>query len=143
MNNTAHWKEPFLFEIKFECLKELQEDLEWKITYVGSAESEEHDQILDSIMVGPVIPGVSEFVFQANAPDASKIPKNDFLGVTAVLLTCSYKTKEFIRVGYYVNNEYDSVEMIENPPPEIDLSRITRNILESKPRVTRFPIEWD
>ena len=29
-------------------------------------------------------------------------------GVTAVLLTCSYKdNQEFLRVGYYVNVEYD------------------------------------
>ena len=36
----------------------------------------------------------------------SKIPGSDILGVTVLLLTCSYNQKEFIRVGYYVNNEY-------------------------------------
>jgi hypothetical protein len=29
------------------------------------------------------------------------------LGVTVILLTCSYDGREFVRVGYYVNNEYD------------------------------------
>lgn len=29
-------------------------DLEWKLIYVGSAESEDYDQELDSCMVGPV-----------------------------------------------------------------------------------------
>ena len=33
-----------------------------------------------------------------------------------VLLTCSYKDKEFVRVGYYVNNEYNDAELRENPP---------------------------
>lgn len=31
--------------------------------YVGSAESQEYDQVLDSIMVGPIPVGVNKFVF--------------------------------------------------------------------------------
>jgi hypothetical protein len=39
--------------------------------------------------------------------------------VTALLLTCSYKGKEFVRVGYYVNVEYTDAELLdpERPPP--------------------------
>ena len=33
------------FEITFECIEDLPEDLEWKIIYVGSTESEEFDQV--------------------------------------------------------------------------------------------------
>jgi histone chaperone ASF1 len=36
----------------------------------------------------------------------SKIPEEDIIGVTVLLLTCSYQGQEFIRVGYYVSNEY-------------------------------------
>lgn len=39
-------------------------DLEWKLIYVGSPESEKHDQVLDSVLVGPVAPGSYRFVFQ-------------------------------------------------------------------------------
>lgn len=39
-------------------------DLEWKIIYVGAAESEEYDQTLDSVLVGPVPAGKHMFVFQ-------------------------------------------------------------------------------
>ena len=39
-------------------------DLEWKVIYVGSPESPEYDQILDSIMVGPIPPGTNKFLFQ-------------------------------------------------------------------------------
>lgn len=39
-------------------------DLEWKLTYVGSAESEKYDQVLDTVYVGPVAPGQYRFVFQ-------------------------------------------------------------------------------
>ena len=77
--------------------------------YVGSADSEKYDQTLDSVLVGPVEMGRNKFVFQANAPDHKLIPVNDLLGVTVVMLICSYKKQEFIRVGYYVNNEYDTM----------------------------------
>ena len=61
---------------------------------------------------------------QADPPDCSKIPREDAVGVTVVLLTCSYKNQEFIRVGYYVNNEYSEPEMKENPPLEPDYTMV-------------------
>ena len=39
-------------------------DLEWKIIYVGSASTEDHDQVLDSVLVGPIPMGSHKFVFQ-------------------------------------------------------------------------------
>lgn len=101
-------------------------DLEWKIIYVGSASSEAHDQTLDSVLVGPVPAGRHRFVFQANAPDTAKIPSDDAVGVTVVLLTCSYKGHEFVRVGYYVNNEYTDAEMTENPPAKVIFDKVSQ-----------------
>lgn len=43
---------------------------------------------------------------QAGPPDASKIPEDDLLGATVVMVTCGYKGQEFIRVGYWINNTY-------------------------------------
>ena len=48
LDNPSHFNNPFQFEITFECIEDLPEDLEWKIIYVGSAESEEFDQVLDT-----------------------------------------------------------------------------------------------
>ena len=45
-------------------------DLEWKIVYIGSAESEDYDQVLDDILVGPVTVGTKKFVFQVSASRA-------------------------------------------------------------------------
>ena len=107
---------------------------------------------------------------QADPPDPAHIPK--LLGVTVVLLTCSYREKEFIRIGYYVNIEYpqaegaaaraaaagaqeDETAMEEEEdedaaaepeqilPAGYNIADVTRNILAEKPRVTRFPIDWD
>lgn len=64
-------------------------------------------------------------------------------GVTVVLITCSYNEAEFVRVGYYVNNEYETEEMRAEPPIIAQPEKILRTILADKPRVTRFPIKWD
>ncbi len=53
---------------------------------------------------------------QADPPDAAKLPPGDVVGVTALLLTCSYQAKEFLRVGYYVNVEYADEALREAPP---------------------------
>lgn len=86
---------------------------------------------------------MNSFEFEAAAPSPAKIPPEDLLGVTVILLTASYRDQEFIRVGYYVNNAYQSEELRENPPEKVDLTQVRREVLVSKPRVTRFNIKWD
>lgn len=104
--------------------------------------SSEYDQELDSLLVGPIPVGVNKFIFEADAPDVKRIPTSEMLGVTVILLTCSYDGREFVRVGYYVNNEYDSEELAAEPPAKPVIERIRRNVLAEKPRVTRFAIKW-
>lgn len=58
-HNTEEYFEKFLLSFL--------PDLEWKIIYVGSAESEEYDQTLDSVLVGPVPAGRHMFVFQVSS----------------------------------------------------------------------------
>mmetsp|Transcript_18840 Transcript_18840/g.42103 ORF Transcript_18840/g.42103 Transcript_18840/m.42103 type:complete len:155 (-) Transcript_18840:1781-2245(-) len=142
LDNPARFENPFQFEVAFECIAPLDDDIEWRLVYVGSAESDQHDQLLDSVLVGPMQVGGYKIVFQADAPDARRIPPHDLLGVTVILLSCFYKEKEFIRVGYYVNSEYDTPELNEAPPEQPIYERIQRNILADKPRVTRYQIDW-
>ncbi|KAK3321600.1 histone chaperone ASF1 [Apodospora peruviana] len=143
--NPAPFTQEYEFEITFECLQEegLEKDLDWKLTYVGSAQSNQYDVKLEDLSVGPIPQGVNKFVFTAPAPTLEQIPKDEILGVTVILLSGSYRDREFVRIGYYVNNEYDSEELNSNPPPTPILERIRRNILAEKPRVTRFAIKWD
>ncbi|RPB25485.1 histone deposition protein Asf1 [Terfezia boudieri ATCC MYA-4762] len=143
LNNPANFMDKYQFEITFECLEQLSKDLEFKLTYVGSATSSEHDQELDSLFVGPIPVGVNKFIFEADPPNLSRIPSSEILGVTVLLLTAAYDGREFVRVGYYTNNEYDSEEMNKEPPNKPAVERIVRNVLAEKPRVTRFAIKWD
>jgi len=41
-----------------------------------------------------------------------------------------------------VRNEYETPELIENPPSEVDLSKVVRDVSVGKPRVTRLNISW-
>ena len=74
----------------------------------------------------------------AEPPDPAKIPGNDVIGVTAVILTCGFRDREFVRVGYYVNNDYVDPELRENPPPTPQYDKLQRDIFASKPIVTRL-----
>lgn len=94
LDNPSYFQNPLQLEIQYECLYPLQHgkicahwcscfvverhlnntsllvlgsDLEWKLIYVGSPESEKYDQVLDSVLVGPVAPGSYRFVFQVRA----------------------------------------------------------------------------
>ena len=58
-------------------------------------------------------------------------------------VVCILFFQEFIRVGYYVSNEYSDPELQETPPETPNFDKLTRNILASNPRVTKFKINWD
>lgn len=81
-------------------------------------------------------------MFETEAPDLSKIPNTEVIGVTVVLLSCAYDDREFVRVGYYVNNEYADETLANDPPAKPVIDKVRRNILAEKPRVTRFAIKW-
>eukprot|EP00050_Salpingoeca_kvevrii_P008085 m.300574 g.300574 ORF g.300574 m.300574 type:complete len:196 (+) comp14496_c0_seq1:455-1042(+) len=143
LSNPAPFGAVLQLEITFECLQELHDDIEWRLIYVGSARSEEYDQELECIAVGPLVKGVHKFVFESDPPDPTRIPPNELCGVTVILLTCQYRGQEFIRIGYYVNIDFADEALRENPPAQVHPDMLMRNILSSKPRVTRFPINWE
>ena len=74
-------------------------------------------------------------MLSADAPDPAKIPAADLLGVTVVLVCCAYRGQEFLRIGYYVNNEAPEGEAPSK-------ANVTRTLLAEQPRVTRVDIDW-
>lgn len=96
--------------------------------------------------VGPVPVGINSFDFTASAPQPNLLPSKEteeILGVTVLILTGSYRDKEFVRVGYYVNTEYEDEARRAEPPANVDFAGLIRNVLVEKPRVTRFNCPWD
>lgn len=73
---------------------------------------------------------------QADAPNTGLIPESDAVGVTVVLITCTYRGQEFIRIGYYVNNEYTDPELRENPPLKPDYTQVKHKMQHIHPLST-------
>lgn len=142
LNNPGKFGDPFVLEITFECYEPLTDDLDWELVYVGSAESNDYDQILDSILVGPVVEGRHKFIFEAGGPNPSKIPESDIVGVTVLLLKCRYMSQEFINIGWFVATEYTDPELQEEPPATPILEKLQRRVCTDDVRVTTFAIKW-
>lgn len=90
--------------------------------------------------VGPIPAGINAFEFTAPAPQHHLLPSvepDEILGVTVIIITASYRDKEFVRVGYYVNTYYEEEEYKENPPAVVEWDKLYRNVLIEKPKVTR------
>ncbi|BFU20651.1 anti-silencing protein, putative [Entamoeba histolytica HM-1:IMSS-B] len=141
--NPSTMNDGYSFEIYINVSEQLQEDIGIKVIYVGSSFSNEYDQILEDIAVGPLSVGLNKFTITTGPIDMSKLPDDEILGNTLILISASYKDKEFCRIGYYVNNEFEGID------PTIDVvkremlvpEKITRTL--SEPRVTLFPCYWD
>ena len=84
----------------------------------------------------------SDTELQANPPNPEKIPEADLVGVTVVLLTCSYRAAEFIRIGYYVSNDYTQPELKETNPSPPQMDKLQRNILATNPRYGHYSTRW-
>lgn len=61
-------------------------------------------------------------------------------------MTASYRSQEFIRVGYYVHNQLigelqEGKEIDDLSLPDL-VRQIKRTIISDKPRVTKFNIDW-
>ncbi|CAI2334734.1 unnamed protein product [Caenorhabditis sp. 36 PRJEB53466] len=142
LDNPAMFTDKFKLEITFEVFENLPHDLEWELVYVGSGTSREFDQVLDSALVGPIPEGRHRFVFDADHPDISKIPVDDIVGVSVLLLRCKYNEQEFINMGWFVANEYTDEALKENPPAQPIVEKLSRKVETEDLRVTTFPIKW-
>jgi histone chaperone ASF1 len=144
LNNPAPFLTPLKFEITFEAHVALEADVDWTVTYVGSGDNQQYDQVLDSVAVGPIGVGVSRFTLETPAPDAARIPADDLLGSTICFVSCAYRGREFVRVGYWVSNTYtEPLAEGEQAPKPCPTNQIERRILDAQPRVTRWTIQWD
>jgi len=118
--------------------------LEIKFVYIVSPLKEETDQELESFYLPSNKVGKFKVSFNIKPPDYSTLSLQQIIGVTIILLVISYKNHEFMRVGYYLNNEIllkeDETEKIKN---KLSLEYIKREILTTKPRVTIFPCLFD
>ena len=91
------------------------------------------------MLVGPMQVGGYKIVFQADAPDPRRIPPQDLIGVTVILLSCFYKEREFIRIGYYVSSEVRVAGALLAGVPSLSRARAPSLIVHTlaRPRPAR------
>lgn len=157
--NPSSATSPLEFEITMECVSQLEaREVEWTMTYVGSAQDNKYDQLLDSVEVETIV-ATMKFVFEARAANLFLVPKEDQLDNSAVILSAKYKGREFCRVGYYMRHEYPadfvnslrtcndaSASLVEPELPcgdKLNLQVLQRLVDVENPRVTHYLIDWD
>ncbi|KAL0216778.1 hypothetical protein P9112_008962 [Eukaryota sp. TZLM1-RC] len=135
LNNPAKFLDPYQFEIAFEAQDSISADdiLEFRIVYVGSSKSEEHDQELDVIEISPIPAGTSRFTVETDPPEPSKIPLDDLLGVTVIFVACVLNGKEIVRIGFFCNVHYEDPQAELDEP---DFKLLNRNVCIDEPRIT-------
>lgn len=104
LNPKGWFLEPIRLRVQFKVNHPLQKgnlclsELEWKIIYVGSAESYVHDQLLDHFFMELTSKGTRTFEIEADPPDASKIPSvEDLIGASVFMVCAFYRSQEFFR----------------------------------------------
>lgn len=91
LNNPAPILSPLQFEITFECFKKLPGTFDWKIIYLGSPTDSHYDQVIDEFDMSDIQPGCMTFNTDSNPPDFSKIPNDEVVGTTAILISVLYE----------------------------------------------------
>lgn len=91
-NNPCPFGAEFQFEIEFGVLGCMEDEIEWKLTYIGSVDSpQEYDQVVDSVVLDPMNPGGYKILFNSDPPNLALIPPSEVLGVTGLLLAAEYR----------------------------------------------------
>jgi histone chaperone ASF1 len=140
--NPAPFTEGYQWRVRLQTLDELPLPIDIAFTWVGSKNSEDHDQELDEIEVGPLPVGTHEFQVEHDAPDHELIPKEDLINVTGLFMTFSYAGQQFLRVGYYVSVAFWNDAFNATPPPTVEIQEVGRNVLIQKPILNCFGIDW-
>ncbi|KAI6230856.1 Protein CBR-UNC-85 [Aphelenchoides fujianensis] len=129
-------------KITFEVYEELPQEIEWEIAMAWDGERG-HDQVLDSVEVGPLRVGKHQFLFDAaNPPDYTQVREDDVTDVAVLFLRCSYNGQKFASVAFFVSHLYTDEKLREEPPEKPQLDKLERVISTDDVRVTHFPIKW-
>ena len=142
-NPNAPPKTPVHLTIRFESLKQLSSTIEWKAIFVGNPDNTEFDQTLDSIQMEGVDYGVSEFDWELDAPDYTKLQSEFDIFDTSVIMILVYADgKEFFRCSYLTTHVYTNPAYEEDPPENVKWDEVERRINTKKPILAVSDIDW-
>lgn len=64
---------------------------------MGSAESTQYDQVLEHFVMENLAAGELTFEIKINPPEPDKIPKDELLGASLLMICAIYRKQEFFR----------------------------------------------
>ena len=136
------FQSPFKFNVALECFQNT-DNVSWDVTYTDG------DKMESLLTTSPstVNVGVHTVPLVTKAPTSlanTDIPMLQAGGKesAAVIISGKKAGEEFVRVGYFVANGYTDPELIANPPAQLNIHKLSRNILDS-PLITTFDVKWD
>ncbi|CAD5209358.1 unnamed protein product [Bursaphelenchus okinawaensis] len=132
---------PVKLQITFEAYEDLPDPVEWEMMFAWDGDVK-HDQVLESVDVGPIKGGKHQFVFEANPPDYTKVPDEDLTDVAVLFLRVKYHDQLFSKVAFFVSHYYTDEELLKEPPVKPVLEKLERSIHLEDLRVTNIPIKW-
>ena len=149
MQNIQQLNDILSFKIRFDCLENINQEIEWKVTFISDPSDNKQDQILDQFVMGPLQKGTMEFQIQVDSPNYSKV--SQILEVSGLTISCSFYDQVFFICGYYVNHYIQDEqyrqwyeEQVQNGVQVgLDLQKVVRHIDSQNPRVTNCKIEWE
>uniref|UniRef100_A0A0N5BWZ5 Histone chaperone asf1 n=1 Tax=Strongyloides papillosus TaxID=174720 RepID=A0A0N5BWZ5_STREA len=142
LNNPAPFNDKLNLSISFNCLEAVNKPLSFDIVYIGSPNDTDHDQVLDTITVPELTVGNHTITIEVDPPVADKIPKEDFVGVTAIMLKAFYNGQLFNKISWYCAIEYTDPELIENQPETPVIEKLQRRVVFDEPRNVIYNIKW-
>lgn len=139
IKNPVNMREKLQFQVLFELKEVLKEKLHIKFIYITSPINEKKDEELETYQVSGQQIGKFKITFFVTPPSFKDNKVSDLFGITVLLIQFIYREFEFIRVGYYINNELKGpIEKDSNSEFFFKVINTERNILIKEPRVTRF-----
>lgn len=135
---------PFMLEIKFDCLKDIKNQIEWRFVYVADPDDTSKDQTLDEIVMDGIEYGPSSFEWEIPAPDYTNLAvESSVLDTTVIMVIVLIEGREFFRCSYFLTNEYPDQETYEEAGEKILWDKLVRRINTTHPVITLKDIAWD
>lgn len=141
-DNPGSFCSPLQWRVRVESAETLPDTITISFVWVGSAQSSDFDQVLDSFDIGPLQQGITEFSLECDAPTPEEVPQEELIGLTILIITFQYKGQEFLRVAYYTQVAYADAVLNDHPPFPVQKERLGRYINMPQPAVTAIPISW-
>ena len=137
-------EDPFVLDVKFDCMKDLSNRVEWRLLFVANPDDASQDQLLDSIEMAELEYGPKNFEWEVPAPDYRRLANPfDVFDTSVVMVVVLVDNFEFFRCSYLLSHEYETEELRENPPERIDWTALRRNLKTSNPVINVREVAWE